>query len=165
MVVSCQADNSVPFHYGKRLCSFTISRAYAGAEPLLRRLIILIYAGWVPQDLSSSRSCLCLRAGIRRTLSHRGDEDSPYVVLTPHRLWKVVTISCILPWNAMLRLWESLTLYQRVIGVLFAIAHMKAASSLAMAVTTVLRLFPRSMSRQNRAHSRTWHFQAMSLTS
>src|SRR6056297_2933495 len=104
MVVSCQADNSFPVHYCKRLCGFTMSRAHAGAEPLLRRLIVLIFAGWVPQDLSSSRSCLCLQAGIRRTLSHRGDEDSPYVVLTPHRLWKIVTISCVPPWDAMVRL-------------------------------------------------------------
>lgn len=165
MVVSCQADSSFPFHYCKRLCSFTMSRVYAGAEPLLRRLIVLIYAGWVPQDLSSSRSCLCLRAGIRRTLSHRGDEDSPYVVLTPHRLWKLVTISCALPWDAMVRFFGVIKLHQFAIGVLFAMAHIKAASSLAMAVTTTLRLFPRSVSRRNRAHSRTWHFQAMSLTS
>lgn len=45
-----------------------------------RRLIILIYAGWIPPDLSSSRSCLCLQAGIRQALSHRWNEDSPHVV-------------------------------------------------------------------------------------
>jgi hypothetical protein len=56
-------------------------------------------------------------------------------------------------------------LNQTAIGVLLAMAHMKAASSLAIAVTTALRLLPFATSLRNLAHSRTWHFQAMSLTS
>jgi hypothetical protein len=55
--------------------------------------------------------------------------------------------------------------YQAAIGVLLAMAHMKAASSLAIAVTTALRLLPFAINRRNLAHSRTWHFQAMSLIS
>jgi len=32
----------------------------------VRRLIILIFADWLPQDLSSSRSCLALASEVRR---------------------------------------------------------------------------------------------------
>jgi len=31
-------------------------------------LIMLIFAGWLPQDLYSSRSCLCLCAGVLHSL-------------------------------------------------------------------------------------------------
>jgi hypothetical protein len=41
------------------------SKAPKEAEPVLRRLITLIFAGWVPHDLASSRSCLGLIAGVR----------------------------------------------------------------------------------------------------
>ena len=34
---------------------------------LWRRLITLIFAGWVPHDMASSRSCLSLKAEIRLT--------------------------------------------------------------------------------------------------
>jgi len=43
-----------------------------------RRLITLIYAGWVPHDLASSRSCLALKSEVRLApYSHRMIEDSP----------------------------------------------------------------------------------------
>lgn len=45
---------------------------------LWRRLITLIYAGWVPHDLASSRSCLALKAEVRLApYSHRMIEGSP----------------------------------------------------------------------------------------
>jgi len=44
----------------------------------MRRLITLIYAGWIPHDFSSSRSCLCLKSGVRpKGLSYRVFEGSP----------------------------------------------------------------------------------------
>ena len=51
------------------------------------------------------------------------------------------------------------------IGTCFAMDHIKAASSRAMAVTTVLRFLPVAVKRLNRAQSLTWHFQEISLTS
>lgn len=45
---------------------------------LWRRLITLIFAGWVPHDMASSRSCLSLKAEIRLTpYSDRIVEGSP----------------------------------------------------------------------------------------
>ena len=88
-----------------------------------------------------------------------GDEDSPHVVLTPHLPW------ILLLFHAYSSVLFFEKLYQAVIGVLLAMAHMKAASSLAIAVTTVLRLLPFAINRRNLAHSLTWHFQAISLTS
>ena len=41
------------------------SKAPKEAEPVLRRLITLIFAGWIPHDLASSRSCLGLVSGVR----------------------------------------------------------------------------------------------------
>ena len=48
-------------------------------EPVLRRVITLILAGWLPPDLVSSRSCLCLCLSWVRsmTLSTRVYEGSP----------------------------------------------------------------------------------------
>ena len=43
-------------------------------------------------------------------------------------------------------------------GTSLAIAHMKAMSSRAMAVTATLASLPRETRRRNRAHSRTWAF-------
>jgi hypothetical protein len=43
-----------------------------------RRLITLIYAGWVPHDLASSRSCLALKSEVQLApYSHSCVEDSP----------------------------------------------------------------------------------------
>ena len=45
---------------------------------LWRRLITLIFAGWVPHDMASSRSCLSLKAEIRLTpYSDSAFEGSP----------------------------------------------------------------------------------------
>jgi hypothetical protein len=52
--------------------------------------------------------------------------------------------------------------YQAEIGICFAIAYMKAISSLAAAVITVFRFFPFAISRLNRLQNLTWHFQATS---
>ncbi len=45
---------------------------------LWRRLITLIFAGWLPPDLASSRSCLALRSEVRPwPYSYRIIEGSP----------------------------------------------------------------------------------------
>jgi lysyl-tRNA synthetase class II len=49
----------------QRSLSGLCSKASKGAEPVLRRLITLIFAGWLPHDLASSRSCLGLGSGVR----------------------------------------------------------------------------------------------------
>ena len=51
-----------------------------------------------------------------------------------------------------------------VMGTSLAMAHMKAASSRAMAVTTTLGCLPRATRRWKRLQRRTWAFQAMSWT-
>ena len=51
-----------------------------------------------------------------------------------------------------------------VMGTSLAMAHMKAASSRAMAVTTTLGCLPRVTRRRKRLQRRTWAFQAMSWT-
>jgi hypothetical protein len=62
----------------QRSLSGSYSKAPKGAEPVLRRLITLIFAGWLPHDLASSRSCLGLRSGVRPYgLSNRALEGSP----------------------------------------------------------------------------------------
>ena len=62
----------------QRSLSGLYSKAPRGAEPVLRRLITLIFAGWVPHDVASSRSCLGLCSGVRLySLSNSVLEDSP----------------------------------------------------------------------------------------
>jgi len=46
----------------QRFFSRLFSRVLAEAEPMLRRLITLIFADWIPPDLASSRSFLSLVA-------------------------------------------------------------------------------------------------------
>ena len=64
--------------------------------------------------------------------------------------------------NPPSNLWKHL---YAAIGTCFAMAHIKAASSLAIAVTTVFLFLPFIINCRKRAHSLTWHFQAISLTS
>lgn len=50
----------------KRFCFFCLLTQGAVRDGILfRRLITLIFAGWVPHDLASSRSCLALRSEVR----------------------------------------------------------------------------------------------------
>ena len=49
-----------------------------------------------------------------------------------------------------------------LIGTSFAIAHMKAMSSRATAVTAMFECLPRELSLRNRLHKRSWAFQPMS---
>ena len=107
--------NSSPDHVTGGYAVQIGSKAYAGTGSVSRRLIVLIYAGWIPQDLSSSRSCLCLRSGVRQALSHRGVEDSPYVSLIPHMPW--ILFHCFM--RTPLRggsLKEALSGYRHVLG-------------------------------------------------
>ena len=69
---------SVPTVF-QRSCSWLYSKAPTEAQPVLRRLITLIFAGWLPHDLASSRSCLGLSSGVRpkKGLSNRVLEGSP----------------------------------------------------------------------------------------
>jgi aldehyde:ferredoxin oxidoreductase len=66
MVDSCQEKKvpSVPTVF-QRSFSWLCSKAPTEAQPVLRRLITLIFAGWLPHDLASSRSCLGLSSGVR----------------------------------------------------------------------------------------------------
>jgi hypothetical protein len=41
--------------------------------------ILLIFVGWVPPDLGSSRSCFALGSGIiAETMANNADKDSPH---------------------------------------------------------------------------------------
>ena len=80
MVDSCQEKKvpSVPTVF-QRFFSWLCSKAPTEAQPEMRRLITLIFAGWLPHDLASSRSCLGLSSGVRPKigLSNRVLEGSP----------------------------------------------------------------------------------------
>jgi len=80
MVDSCQEKKvpSVPTVF-QRSFSWLCSKAPTEAQPVMRRLITLIFAGWLPHDLASSRSCLGLSSGVRPKigLSNRVLEGSP----------------------------------------------------------------------------------------
>lgn len=65
MVDSCQEEKELPANCFSVVLAWVYSKAPKEAEPVLRRLIILIFAGWVPHDIASSWSCLGLFAGIR----------------------------------------------------------------------------------------------------
>ena len=60
MADSCQQKYSfLPNCFPAVLVVFK-SRVLSETEPVWRRLITLIFAGWLPPDLASSRSCLSL---------------------------------------------------------------------------------------------------------
>ncbi len=65
------------------------SKAPKEAEPVLRRLITLIFAGWLPHDLASSRSGLGLVTGVR---------PKAYPIV-PSRVLLTVVAPLWLPWN------------------------------------------------------------------
>jgi len=46
--------------FSQRFLSWIESKALKEAEPMLRRLTTLIFAGWLPHEYVSSRSCLYL---------------------------------------------------------------------------------------------------------
>jgi hypothetical protein len=50
-----------------------------GGIIIVRRSILLIFVGWIPPDLGSSRSCFALGSGmIAETMANNADEDSPH---------------------------------------------------------------------------------------
>ena len=65
MVDSVKKKIEVSANFFKRSLSWFNSKAPKGTEPVLRRLITLIFADWVPHDLASSRSCLGLSSGVQ----------------------------------------------------------------------------------------------------
>jgi len=69
---------------------------------LWRRLITLIFAGWVPHDMDSSRSCLSLKAEIRLTpysdSTFEGSPERDRVSVSDLESCEV-SGSCISPWN------------------------------------------------------------------
>ena len=79
MVDRCQEERFVLPTEDQRSLSWLYSKTSKGAEPVLRRLITLIFAGcWLPHDLVSSRSCLGLVSGVRpEGLSNSVVEGSP----------------------------------------------------------------------------------------
>jgi len=100
--------------------------------------------GLGPQDLCSSRSCLCLAASIGRCPADSGCEGSPDLTAPPA-----------LPDGRMLNVrWRLrfLTMvmagYRAVTGTRWAIAQMKPASSRAIAVVTTLAGLPLWASRR-----------------
>lgn len=62
MADSCQEPNRSLPNCFSAVFSRLFSRVLAEAEPMLRRLITLIFADWIPPDLASSRSFLSLVA-------------------------------------------------------------------------------------------------------
>lgn len=80
MIDSCQEKKLSAFLFisGKKDFYEFLSRPLVEAGSLKRRLIALIFAGWLPHDLASSRSCLSLKSEVRLfALFHSPSEDSP----------------------------------------------------------------------------------------
>ena len=143
MVESCQEKKELPANCFSVVLAWVYSKAPKEAEPILRRLIILIFADWVTHDIASSRSCLGLFAGVRLL---------PYPVV-PSRVLLAVVAPLWLPWNVCsigsidlpyYRLFFDIGWVQAFAGTStsFAIAHMNPHSSRAMAVTTTCLVFP-----------------------
>ena len=105
-------------------------------------MILLISVGWVPPYCDPSRACLALGTRVGRshllTSSRVARKPGPHLDADP-------------------RLGDDYV----VIGTSFAIAHMNAISSRAMAVTATFGCLPRAVSRRKRLHSRTCAFQPM----
>jgi hypothetical protein len=64
MAVRCQEGKRVPAPF-LRVLFFLLTQGAVRDGILLRRLITLIFAGWLPHDLASSRSCLALKSEVR----------------------------------------------------------------------------------------------------
>ena len=88
---------------------------------------MLIYAGWLPHDLGSSRSCLSLLAGVLN--SHSRNEDSPFRSHTSSGKREKVS-------------------YAMVSCICLSMAHIKAPNSRAMAVTVACLDLPLAISRR-----------------
>ena len=129
----------------QRSLSWIDSKALKEAEPGLRRLITLIFAGWLPHDYVSSWSCLYLSSWVRlEALSNSAFEGSPdrgcapldaletwVIDYTIFSLWFLLLFDNILYFHVVVEPWISL-----------AMAHMNAQSSLAIAVTITCLGFP-----------------------
>ena len=64
---------------------------------MFRRLITLICSGWLPYDLASSWSCLCLKAGVSaKAYSNSFFEGYPYRDRAPDYAMKVMSWSLII---------------------------------------------------------------------
>jgi hypothetical protein len=79
------------FLFFKRLIRHRLSSHLVEAGSDLRRRITLIFAGWLPHDLASSRSCLGLSAGVSAlAYSHRALEGSPHRDRAPAKKLKIL---------------------------------------------------------------------------
>jgi len=90
MIDTCQDKKDSPPSFiiliWKEVFIAIISRPLIEAGSLKRRLIILIFAGWLPHFISSPRSCLCLNSGVRLSaISHSWIEGSPWPWSRPYR--------------------------------------------------------------------------------
>jgi len=107
--IQCPLFLSGVFHF--------IQESISRGEVHKRRLSTLIFAGWLPPDIASSWSCLCLYAGVRQYAYPIADnEGSPDrdLALCRYPEW----------------------LYYAAASTSFAMAHIKAANSRAMATAT-----------------------------
>ena len=120
------------------------ARVSAEMGQYCRRLILLISVDRVPPYCDPSRACLTLGTRVGRgrlfTSSRIARKPGPHSRRRP----------------------ESQRSDQAVTATSFAIAHMKAMSSRAIAVTTTLGCVPRPTSRRTRLHSRTCAFHPRS---
>src|SRR5271157_5231664 len=123
----------------------------------MRRLILLISVGWLPPYLFPSGAYpLTFVEGPCGLQS--GTRVTPLTVAAP--------LSD--PWILIANLHAQLscaTGCASASGTFLAIAHMKAISYRAMAVITWLRFLPRASILRQRAHNRSWAFQAISRIS
>ncbi len=109
--------------------------ASEGAEPVrIRRVILRLAVGWRPPDVHPSGACLHLGASILYQPDNAAEGDT-----TPGRRLFRCTWGTFRSWG-----WNALALgwSEGVPGPLLALAHMKPASSRAMATMTTLAWLP-----------------------
>ena len=150
MADSCQQKYSfLPNCFPAVLVVFK-SRVLSETEPVWRRLITLIFAGWLPPDLASSRSCLFLSLHVSSTC-RLINEDNRGFSRPRLRLWYYLGMFGLIIHLSFLpgTLSSPFILISQAVGVStsLAIAHMNPQSSRAIAVIINCLAFPFSNSR------------------
>lgn len=167
MVDTCQEERLLPVPFFAGIGNISVHGQERG--PCKRRQTTLICADWVPHDLASSWSCLSLLAGIRqltcliprgtRGFSSPGPRPWQYTKIYVKDFLFYLYCFSIIRRNCEVQRPKpsrnvaipSLKIHRHFFyagwETCLAIAHMKPASSRAMAATTIFIFLPRPMRR------------------
>ena len=110
-----------------------------GGASQIRRLILLLSVGWRPPDVPPSGACLPRGSSILYQPLHAAEGDTTPGLRLFRCTWGTFSVGGGI---------HSLLWSEGVTGTSLAMAHMKPASSRAMATVTTLACFPRETSRR-----------------